>query len=75
MTTYVGRLINNLITNCPFQADDQRPEHKSSTPYSFIAMSTHGRSGIGRWVYGSIAERILVGASNPILLVRPTQKD
>jgi nucleotide-binding universal stress UspA family protein len=46
----------------------------SSTPYSFIAMSTHGRSGIGRWVYGSIAERILVGASNPILLVRPTQE-
>lgn len=45
----------------------------SRTPYSFIAMSTHGRSGIGRWVYGSIAERILVGASSPILLVRPSK--
>ncbi len=43
----------------------------SGTPYSFIAMSTHGRSGLGRWVYGSIAERILVGASCPVLLIRP----
>jgi len=43
----------------------------SSTPYSFIAMSTHGRSGLGRWVYGSTAERVMVGASCPVLLVRP----
>jgi nucleotide-binding universal stress UspA family protein len=46
----------------------------SATPYSFIAMSTHGRSGLGRWVYGSIAERVLVGASCPVLLVKPDQK-
>ncbi len=45
----------------------------SSIPYSFIAMSTHGRSGLGRWVYGSTTERILVGASCPIFLVRPPQ--
>ena len=45
----------------------------SRTPYSFIAMSTHGRSGLGRWVYGSTTERILVGASCPIFLVRPSQ--
>ncbi len=44
----------------------------SSIPCSFIAMSTHGRSGLGRWVYGSTTERILVGASCPIFLVRPS---
>ncbi len=36
-----------------------------------IAMSSHGRSGIGRWVFGSVAERVLRGATCPVLLVRP----
>jgi nucleotide-binding universal stress UspA family protein len=38
-----------------------------------IAMSSHGRSGIGRWVFGSVAERVLRGAACPVLLVRPGQ--
>ncbi|MBI3634829.1 MAG: universal stress protein [Candidatus Rokubacteria bacterium] len=36
-----------------------------------IVMSTHGRSGIGRLVLGSVAESVLRGTSTPILLVRP----
>jgi nucleotide-binding universal stress UspA family protein len=35
-----------------------------------IAMSTHGRSGVSRWVFGSVAERVLRGAACPVLLVR-----
>lgn len=35
-----------------------------------IAMSTHGRSGIGRWVYGSVADKVLRGAETPVFLVR-----
>jgi len=35
-----------------------------------IAMSAHGRSGIGRWVFGSVADRVLRGAPCPVLLVR-----
>jgi len=35
-----------------------------------IVMSTHGRSGVGRWVFGSIADRVLRGATSPVLLVR-----
>lgn len=35
-----------------------------------IVMSTHGRSGIKRWVYGSVADRVLRGAKVPVLLVR-----
>ena len=38
---------------------------------SLIVMSTHGRSGLTRWVYGSVAERVLGKSSSPILLVRP----
>ncbi|MFC2035609.1 universal stress protein [Chloroflexota bacterium] len=35
-----------------------------------IAMSTHGRSGIGRWIFGSVAEKILYEGNTPLLLVR-----
>ena len=35
-----------------------------------IVMSTHGRSGIGRWVYGSVADKVLRGARVPVLLIR-----
>lgn len=36
-----------------------------------IAMSTHGRTGVGRAVFGSVAEQVLRGAGKPLLLVRP----
>ena len=35
-----------------------------------IAMSTHGRSGISRWVLGSVASKVLRGTSKPILVIR-----
>ena len=35
-----------------------------------VAMTTHGRSGVGRWVMGSVAERILQEGNTPLLLVR-----
>lgn len=35
-----------------------------------IIMSTHGRSGIKRWVYGSVADKVLRSADIPVLLVR-----
>jgi nucleotide-binding universal stress UspA family protein len=35
-----------------------------------IVMSTHGRSGLGRWVLGSVADRVLRGATLAVLLVR-----
>ncbi len=40
-----------------------------------IVMATHGRSGVGRWVYGSVADKVLTGAPVPVLLihVRPAQ--
>jgi nucleotide-binding universal stress UspA family protein len=35
-----------------------------------IAMATHGRSGVQRVVYGSVAEQVLRSSSRPVLLVR-----
>jgi nucleotide-binding universal stress UspA family protein len=37
---------------------------------TLITMATHGRSGINRWLLGSVAEKVLRGSANPLLLVR-----
>lgn len=37
----------------------------------FIAMSTHGRSGLERLLFGSVAERVLHSSPVPLLLVKP----
>ncbi|HEX9016891.1 MAG TPA: universal stress protein [Chloroflexota bacterium] len=36
-----------------------------------IAMSTHGRSGLGQMVFGSVANEVLRQASIPVLMWRP----
>jgi nucleotide-binding universal stress UspA family protein len=38
-----------------------------------IVMSTHGRSGLGRLVLGSVAETVLRSTTTPILLVRSAE--
>jgi len=42
-----------------------------SEKVDFIAMSTHGRSGIGRWAFGSVTDRVLhLETHIPILVIR-----
>jgi nucleotide-binding universal stress UspA family protein len=36
-----------------------------------IAMSTHGHSGIGRWILGSVADGVVRRTHLPCLLLRP----
>jgi nucleotide-binding universal stress UspA family protein len=38
-----------------------------------IAMSTHGRSGLRRLAFGSITDKVLHGASIPVLMVRAAE--
>ncbi|HEX7103710.1 MAG TPA: universal stress protein [Nitrolancea sp.] len=38
-----------------------------------IVMATHGRGGITRWFYGSVADRLLTTTTLPVLLVRPAE--
>ena len=44
-------------------------------PDSIIAMTTHGRSGIGRWVLGSVAERVVGNSERPVLLIRAVETE
>ena len=48
-------------------------DEADKSPASLIAMSTHGRSGITRWVMGSVTDRVLHSTKNPMLIVRGNQ--
>ena len=50
---------------------DEIINYASRNPFNLIVMATHGRSGLSRWAYGSVADRVLRGVSSPIFLVRP----
>ncbi len=39
-----------------------------------IAMSTHGRSGITRWAFGSVADKVLHSTHRPLLLIRGAEQ-
>jgi nucleotide-binding universal stress UspA family protein len=52
------------------RAAEEILDHIESCGADLIAMATHGRSGIQRWVLGSVAESVLRGAAVPVLLLR-----
>ncbi|MBF6615027.1 MAG: universal stress protein [Chloroflexi bacterium] len=42
---------------------------------AMIVMATHGRSGLSRWLLGSVAEKILQQSPAPLVLIRPAADD
>jgi len=61
------RVRTQLLEGYPAEAilDVARRERSS-----MIAMTTHGRSGLARWLLGSVAEKILRASPVPVLAVR-----
>jgi nucleotide-binding universal stress UspA family protein len=49
-------------------------ETAQSLGVDLITMSTHGRSGLGRLVSGSVADEVVRESGIPVLLVKPTDK-
>jgi nucleotide-binding universal stress UspA family protein len=47
-------------------------DHAAQKEIDFIAMTTHGRSGVKRFLLGSVAEKLLRHSPKPIFLVRCT---
>jgi nucleotide-binding universal stress UspA family protein len=47
-------------------------DDEGGQPFTLLAMATHGRTGIMRWIWGSITERVVHRTELPVLLVRPT---
>jgi nucleotide-binding universal stress UspA family protein len=38
-----------------------------------LLIATHGRSGVSRWVWGSVAEKLLRGSCIPVFMIRPPE--
>lgn len=46
-------------------------EFAESEGVDLIALATHGRGGLGRWIYGSVTQKIMQTTPVPMLVVRP----
>jgi nucleotide-binding universal stress UspA family protein len=49
---------------------DQILAAAEALPQPLIVMTTHGRTGMGRWAFGSVADRVVRGGEAPVLLLR-----
>jgi len=58
MEVIVGRIAASLI------------DYAEQNDIDLILIATHGRSGVTRWVRGSIADKILRSSNIPVLMVR-----
>jgi nucleotide-binding universal stress UspA family protein len=73
---YLERVAKNFLVGevqCTVRkgnAADAIIELAAAEKQTLIAMATHGRSGLDRWLLGSVAEKVLRGASNATLVVR-----
>jgi nucleotide-binding universal stress UspA family protein len=73
---YLKRIANTfpgLSVNCAIEkgtAAEAIIDKAAVDKGTLITMATHGRSGINRWVLGSVAEKVLRATNNPLLLIR-----
>jgi len=63
-----GLSVTSVVTS-GVDAAAEIVENCKETGADLVAMSTHGRSGVGRWVFGSVAEKVLRHGETPLLLV------
>jgi nucleotide-binding universal stress UspA family protein len=69
--TFKGVTVKNTVVKG--RAEDAIIEKGGGYKDTLIAMATHGRSGLNRFLLGSVAEKVLRGSANPLLLVRATE--
>jgi nucleotide-binding universal stress UspA family protein len=48
-------------------------DYAETNAIDLIAMSTHGRTGINRWVFGSVTDKVLHAGDVAVLVVRATK--
>lgn len=75
MTNLENRLKSSLSTNLHVKVlegivIESLMEYIEQHHIDLIVMATHGRSGFSRWVFGSVADKILRMANIPVFLVR-----
>ncbi len=50
---------------------DEIVDYADKNHFSLTVMVIYARSGISRWAYGSVTEKVMLGVSTPVFLVRP----
>ena len=50
-------------------------EHVETYGTDLIVMATHGRTGLKRWVYGSVTAKVLRSVNCSMLVIRPTDAE
>jgi len=54
---------------------DSLVDYANNNGFDLIVMATHGRSGLARWVIGSVADKILHSSTLPVLLIRSESQE
>ena len=49
-------------------------EYAESGDFDFVVLGTHGRTGIGRALLGSVAEQVVRNTACPVITVKPSNK-
>ena len=75
----IGQLQREGVKRVSMLAAEGHPAEKiidlvQKKPQSLVAMCTHGRTGVGRWVLGSVTERVVRYSGDPVLVVRASTK-
>lgn len=61
------------ISNIP--AAEAVVEFAEEHDVKIIMIATHGRSGISRWIFGSVTQKVIQGSPVPVMVVRPVEDD
>jgi nucleotide-binding universal stress UspA family protein len=54
-------------------AAEQIMSYAEDNAIDLVALSSHGRSGMGRWVFGSVTDKVIHTGDIPVLVVHPNQ--
>ena len=77
---YIGKVKNKLAKSglkvetvvVDGGAAEEILDYAKNNKVDLIVMSTHGKSGISRWFFGSVAQKVLQHSPIPILLIAPS---
>jgi nucleotide-binding universal stress UspA family protein len=58
----------------PGRADEAILDYVGANKVNLIAIATHGRGGLRRAVFGSVADRVLRESGLPVLVIRPQEE-
>jgi nucleotide-binding universal stress UspA family protein len=70
--TFSSARVNSSIENG--RPEDLIIDHAARDKNSLLVMATHGRSGLQRWMLGSVADKVLHGSKNHLLLIRASDQ-